>query len=439
MNDTANNTKKVPRTLKSNTTRLDPVFRVGLRVIAIWNLIAIFAVCVVLFFDRSSPIYASSFADFQRSDLALILAQGNFGNPYSFHTEMASLQSQPYLPLPFLVLDIFKIKVNEFTPNLPFVQAWIVLLIAPFTYIFWKIMGKMARVDKVAVLASLVIFTVPTMYIFSTGNIQGLIQFVALISFLAVANANLENSKSFLSTFVIFATKPQYVLFNAYQAFFIRKKYSLFILSVISAVTVCIFGFYHYPTTALANFNYWKKSLNAFVNPDPAYIVHNNASIIGNFTAIETFFFPKNFGNLFTYHYRNAIILAILIIIALLLFRIWKIEAMHWIKIWLIGGIPIFLTPVSYAYNLGLLLIPLGMLFGSSAQSQEAIKIVNKSIYLKILLLLILFLLFAPKPLHVVLITGVADTNLFTMLDSFGYLLVIMLGWNLRKKIVSQN
>lgn len=277
------------------------------------------------------------------------------------------------------------------------------------------------------------------MYIFSTGNIQGLIQSVAFISFLALANSNLENTKSFLSTFIIVATKPQYVLFNAYEAIFVRKKYYPFLLSIVSAVAFCIFGFYHYPTTALLNFNYWKKSLVAFVNPDPAYIVHNNASVIGNLTAIETFFFPKNFSNLFTYQYRNIIILVILLIVGLLLFRIWKFESMHWIKIWLIGGIPIFLTPVSYAYNLGLILIPIGMLFASSSQSQEAMRLINKSIYLKILLLLSFFLLFAPKPLHVVLITGVADTNLFTMLDSFSYLLAIVIGWNLRKKITSQN
>lgn len=415
------------------------MMKLGLQAIAIWNLMALAVVCVVLYFNRHSPIYASSFADFQRGDLGYVLIQGNFGNPYAYHLEIASLNSQPYLPLPFLILDLFNVKVNAFGPNLPFVQVWIVLLIAPFTLIFWRILGKMKRIDKVIALASLVIFTVPTMYIFSTGNIQGLIQSVALISFLAVASANLENTKSFLSTFIIIATKPQYVLFNAYQAIFIRKKYYLFLLSVISAVTISVFGFYHYPTTALSNFNYWKKSLVAFVNPDPAYIVHNNASVIGNLTAIETFFFPKNFNNLFTYQYRNAIILLILLMVGFLLLRIWKIESMHWIKIWLIGGIPIFLTPVSYAYNLGLLLIPIGMFFASSAQSQEAIKLVNKSTYLKILLLLIFFLLFAPKPLHVVLITGVADTNLFTMVDSFSYLLVIVLGWNLRKKISRQN
>jgi len=79
------------------------------------------------------------------------------------------------------------------------------------------------------------------------------------------------------------------------------------------------------------------------------------------------------------------------------------------------------------------------MFLASSAQSQDAIRLVNKSIYLKILLLLTFFLLFAPKPLHVVLIAGKADTNLFTMVDSFSYLLVIALGWNLRKKILSQN
>lgn len=394
---------------------------------------------VVLFFDRSSSIYASSFADFKRGDLFYILLQGNFGNPYSYHSEMPSLQSQPYLPLPFLLLDFFKIKVTEFNPNLAFVQIWIVFLIAPFVYIFWRILGKIKRVDKFIILAALVIFTVPTMYIFSTGNIQGLIQSVAFISFLALANSNLENTKSFLSTFIIVATKPQYVLFNAYEAIFVRKKYYPFLLSIVSAVAFCIFGFYHYPTTALSNFNYWKKSLVAFVNPDPAYIVHNNASVIGNLTAIETFFFPKNFSNLFTYQYRNAIILVILLIVGFLLLRIWKIESMHWIKIWLIGGIPIFLTPVSYAYNLGLILIPIGMLFASSSQSQEAMRLINKSIYLKILLLLSFFLLFAPKPWHVVLITGVADTNLFTMLDSFSYLLVIVIGWNLRKKITSQN
>ena len=395
------------------------MLKIGLQAIAIWNLMALVVVVVVLYFNRHSPIYASSFADFQRSDLGYVLIQGNFGNPYSHHLEIASLNSQPYLPLPFLILDLFKVRLNSFGPNLAFVQIWIVLLIAPFTYIFWKIMGKMKRIDKAVVLASLVIFTVPTMYIFSTGNIQGLIQSVALISFLAVANANLENTKSFLSTFAIVATKPQYVLFNAYQAVFIRKKYYLFLLSVISAVTVSIFGFYHYPTTALSNFNYWKKSLVAFVNPDAAYIVHNNASVIGNFTAIETFFFPKNFSHLFTYQYRNAIILVILLIVGFLLLRIWKIESMHWIKIWLIGGIPIFLTPVSYAYNLGLLLIPIGMFFAPSVQSQESVKLVNKSIYLKILLLLTFFLLFAPKPWHVALITGVADTNFFTMVDSF--------------------
>lgn len=415
------------------------MLRLGLRVIAIWNLITIVVVGVVLFFDRSSPIYANNFADFQRGDLFYVLVQGNFGNPYSHHLEIASLNSQPYLPLPFLILDIFKVKVNEFSTNLPFVHIWIFFLIVPFAYIFWKIMGKMKRIDKVIVLVSLVIFTVPTIYIFSTGNIQGLIQSAALISFLALANVNLERTKSFLSTFIIVATKPQYVLFNAYHAIFIQKKYYHFSLSVISAVAVCIFGFYHYPTTALLNFNYWKKSLVAFVNPDPAYIVHNNASVIGNFTAIETFFFPKNFNNLFTYQYRNAIILLILLMVGFLLLRIWKIESMHWIKIWLIGGIPIFLTPVSFAYNLGLLLIPIGMFLAPSAQSQDAIRLVNKSIYLKILLLLTFFLLFAPKPLHVVLIAGKADTNLFTMVDSFSYLLVIALGWNLRKKILSQN
>ena len=432
-------TKKAPRLLKNNVTHLDPILRVGLRVIAIWNLIAIVVVGIVLYFNRSSPIYASSFADFQRRDLVSVLVQGNFGNPYSYHSEIPFLNSQPYLPLPFLLLDFFKIKVTEFNPNLAFVQIWMVFLIAPFVYIFWRILGKIKRVDKFIILASLVVFTVPTMYIFSTGNIQGLIQSAALISFLTLANTNLENTKSFLSTFIIVATKPQYVLFNAYQAIFMRKKYYLFLLSIVSAVTISIFGFYHYPTTALLNFNYWKKSLVAFVNPDPAYIVHNNASVIGNLTAIETFFFPKNFNNLFTYQYRNIIILVILLIVGLLLFRIWKIESMHWIKIWLIGGIPIFLTPVSYAYNLGLLLIPIGMFFAASTQSQDAIILVNKSIYLKILMLLTFFLLFAPKPWHVVLITGVADTNLFTMLDSFSYLLVIVIGWNLRKKITSQN
>lgn len=410
-----------------------------MRVIAIWNLIAIAAVGVVLYFNRSSSIYASSFGDFQRTDLGYVLIQGNYGNPYSYHQEISALNSQPYLPLPFLLLDLFKIKVNEFGANLTYIQIWIVFLILPFVYIFWKILDKMAIKDKVAISASLVIFTVPTMYIFSTGNIQGLIQTVALLGFLTVLNANLENTKSFLSTFIIFATKPQYVLFNVYQAIFIQKKLIVFLLGIVSAIGVSIFGFFHYPTTALSNFNYWKKSLVAFVNPDPAYIVHNNASVIGNFTAIETYFFPENFKSLFTYQYRNVIIFVILLIVGFLLIRIWRIESLHWIKIWLIGGIPIFLTPVSYTYNLGLLLIPIGMLFAPSARSQDALRAINESIYLKILLLLTFFLLFAPKPLHVVLITGIADTNLFTMLDSFSYLTVIVLGWSLRKKILSQN
>lgn len=145
------------------------MLRFGLRVIALWNLIMIVIVGVVLFFDRSSSIYASSFADFKRGDLFYILLQGNFGNPYSYHSEMPSLQSQPYLPLPFLLLDFFKIKVTEFNPNLAFVQIWIVFLIAPFVYIFWRILGKIKRVDKFIILAALVIFTAPQCIYFQRG------------------------------------------------------------------------------------------------------------------------------------------------------------------------------------------------------------------------------------------------------------------------------
>lgn len=74
------------------------------------------------------------------------------------------------------------------------------------------------------------------MYIFSTRDIQGLIQAVALISFLALINTNLEKSPSYQHA--QFVTKARFVLLFTYPVIFVLTRIILFWLGIISAITV---------------------------------------------------------------------------------------------------------------------------------------------------------------------------------------------------------
>ena len=109
-----------------------------------------------------------------------------------------------------------------------------------------------------------------------------------------------------------------------------------------------------------------------------------------------------------------------------MLLQLLKNKIYSWPVVFILVGIPTFLTPVSYNYSLTLILIPLVIFFKDFKSNDKlAIAVVQNKLNL-ILFMFAIFLFFSPKPVYVVIIPKFADTNLFNMVDSFGYIFILI-------------
>jgi len=387
---------------------------------AVYSLIS---VTLSLILGKTNPaILSSSYGDYERTDLFYGLVQGNFGNPWEFHTEIPNLRNQPYFPLPFLIIKIFGVKVNAFSKDMFYVQAWTLGSIILINYVIWKLLKEYSNKFKICFLISFGLFSVPIAYIFTTGNLQG---YATFIVFLAFVNTRI-GVLSFISTVLTVSFKPQYVLINLANYLRSLKHLRTYLLACFTGGLFSLFGFSLFGDDVVSNIKYVQSSSKMFTNPNPEFLLHLNASLVGNLTAIETYFFPNNISEPFSMRFILIITFLILLISLYLLIKLIKIKNNSWPIVIILVGIPTFLTPVSYNYSLTLLLIPLVIFFKDFKRNDDfTIRVIENKLNLT-LFTFALFLFFSPKPVYVVIVPKFADTNLFNMVDSFGYILFLI-------------
>lgn len=393
-------------------------------------------VVISFFFAKTNPsILPNSYGDYERTDLFYVLAQGNFENPYEFHPELPSLTVQPYLPLPFLINELFGIKVDAFSKEMFYVQAWTYTSIILINFIIWKILKGYKNIFKLSVITAFGIFSVPILYIFRTGNLQGYSTLIILLAFISSKNRVIP----FLSTILTASFKPQYVVINLANYLKSFKELRIYIAALFMGGVLTIYGFYIFGDNILNNIKYFSRSLKQFTSATPEFIVHLNASIIGNLSSIEAYFFPESLQNLYTLKFKNYILVIVLFFILYVFYRLVVVKNFSWALVLVLAGIPIFLTPVSFSYSLTLLLIPLVLFLRDFRNRDTFTTLVIQDKFNYIFFSIALFLLFTPKPVQVILVKNVADTNLYTMLDSFGFIMlltVIVRSLNLKNKLM---
>ena len=391
----------------------------------VWNATAIIFAILDLMTEASSSTFPSSFGDYLRGDLFLVLVQGNFSNPYEFHSEVPALRNQPYLPLPFLLIHFFGIHISSFNQNSLWVHLTVFTFFICLVFALLRMMSNAPKSIVVLVIVSLGLLSPTSMYLFTTGNIQTLIIAACLMAYSYQRSELRSKVLYFLSNLVIASTKPQFVVVNFARGLASSAYLYLYTASIFLGGIIAIFGLWFFDGKFASNLTYWLSSLRGCVNASPEYVVHNNASIIGNLSSLELFFFPNRIDNLFAIKFSTLIVVALFIYQLYLFYTAFEIEGAYWLQLWILVTIATLLIPVSYSYNLVLYILPICSLISSSADRRRFTERIVLSKFYSWVFYSMIFLVFATKPLHVWLVEGRADTNLYNMINALSLLAFI--------------
>jgi hypothetical protein len=413
------------------------------RLLLIWNLLSVAYIISTVKRSDNLRIWNINFADYTRSDLFLVVVQGNFPNPYVFHPEIPALTVQPYLPFPFILLKIFDIRIVEMWDinsiqifayaSLCVALLGIIILIGMQSY--WKIH------DKAIYFLTYGVLTVPSLYVFSTGNIQGLITFIIFLGFLPYFKTTKDTKQSkydllrILSFVSTASTKPQYLIMNILT--FIKNgsiRFKIIILSSFISSLVVVFGFWIFEKKILENFSYWAKSLFQFTDPPAEFMVHMNSSLIGNLIALETLVNKGALSNSATINFQTEILFTYLVLTLLVTLGLVKKKKPLWLVIFTFGLLPAVVIPVSFAYSFTIFLIPLGLMISEVGKEESSTINILRNNFNFTLIACSIFLILSPKVMYLNLVPGVADTNLYSCFSSLGHTLILTLGIRLLKK-----
>jgi len=434
MKNTKNVSKKSLLDKTNEKTFFSYLYRIFL-FLTCWNISLLGYSIVQTLSGKDLAKFPNSYGDYFRGDLFLVLAQGNFDNPYQFNPELPSLTNQPYLPGVYLLLHLFKFELYEAEKNLIWVHLIVVGMIGSIVVIFWQILGKVPIRIKLTATLSLAIFSVPAVYLFTTGNIQALIVASCLLTVLFLHNFSRKFTAAadFFGSLFITSTKPQFLLINLYSIFVNKAKRNPILGGIFVGSFVSLFGLWFFGDSLSNNVKYWLTSLRGFVTAPPAYVVHNNASLIGNLSAIELWLSPTRIDELFSIRFTQIIAIATILTLLYFFYRLHNKQGVVWLKLWLIVSISTLVTPVSFNYNLTLFLFPVAVLIGNKSERSKFIGTFMQSRIYRFLFGLMLFLIFASKPWRVWLVRDVADTNLFDMMSAFSIIGAIVLSLKVLK------
>ena len=406
--------------------------------LAIWNALFLIYTLVVTFAFKDRVQFPSAYGDYLRSDLFFVLVQNNFQNPYEFHNEIPWIRNQPYLPLPYLLLRLIPFEIRFFSQNL----FWVHLIVGIFMLILSiMILWSLKRVSNrrlVLGVLGVFMFSPGTMYLFTTGNIQIFILFATIFIYGNYRSDKKWKIALFLNIVLITATKPQFLFISFKKAISTPRESRFFLASIGCGILISLSGFYVFGDDMISNIKYWLASLGGFINSTPEYIVHNNASLIGNLSAIEMLLFPERAQSLYSIKFAVWIAVTFFIIFLHSYYRIYEKKGTAWVQLSILVSIVTILIPVSYNYNLTLFLVPMLMLISSHVEREAFVKIVLSSKSNLAFFYLFIFLVFATKPLHVWLIEGRADTNLFNMMNALCVFPLLALSHQYAKKVSIQ-
>ena len=400
--------------------------------LTLWNLCALMYAVYSTLTKRDLVVFPNSYGDYERFDLFLTLVQANFENPYEFNEKIPNLRNQPYLPGFYLFLHGIGYRMTSFEKNAFWVHVLVFLFLYLILRLFWKIQGSVSKKMRLATTLGAGLTSVPFIFLFTTGNIQSLIVIAALMFYKPLSKTvSIQRTRDLFFSLFIASTKPQFLLIALFSGIRARLRRSAIILGVILGGIISLFGLSYFGNSFLDNFKYWQASIQGFITSSPAFVVHNNASIIGNLSSIELYFFPEKYYSLFVLQHTREISLLFMVIMIYFVFRLWSIPNALWLKLWFIVSLSTLITPVSYNYNLTLFLIPLAVLFGSRSELLFFSEKFLKGYWFKINFALMMFVTFGAKPIQVWLIPGVADTNLFNMVSSFSLIgaIIFALGY----------
>ncbi len=400
--------------------------------LALWNLCALTFALYRTLTKRDLLVFPNSYGDYERGDLFLTLIQANFENPYEFNEKIPNLRNQPYLPGFYLLLRGIDYRMISFEKNAIWVHVLVFLFLYPILRLFWKIQGSVSKKIRLATTLGAGLTSVPFIYLFTTGNIQSLIIIAALMFYKPLSKSlPIQRARDSLFALFIASIKPQFLLIALFSGIRDRVRRSAIIIGVILGGVVSFFGLSFFGNSFLDNFKYWQASIQGFITSNPAFVVHNNASIIGNLSSIELYFFPEKYYSLFVLQHTQEISLLFMVVMIYFIFKLWSTPNALWLKLWFIVALSTLITPVSYNYNLTLFLIPLAVLFGSKSELLFFSEKFMNGYWFKFNFAVMMFVTFGAKPIQVWLIPGVADTNLFNMFSSFSLIgaIIFALGY----------
>lgn len=398
-----------------------------------WNLSVLILIIFKSIESNSLRTWNINYGDFARTDIFYVIALNNFSNPYEYHPELPQISIVNYLPLPFMITKLLGLKV---------VETWDKLSIQPTLYIFfcmmllsaiiYSSMKKYSFRSKVLYTITYGILTVPSLLIFSTGNIQAIITFAVFVGFFSLNKLTKTQSiKRFFSFVIIGSSKPHFLIANII-GYVDNKSIKLkeFILAFFATILLSIWGFAIFSGGLFNNLKYFYKSLFGFTSPNPNYLVHFNDSLIGNLLAIEAVINPASLQKSLVIQYQNLILMTYLLCTCIIAVSLLKNSAPKWLLIWIVGGLAAVLIPVSYAYNYTLFLIPLGLLLQDVSSENIQTSALFKSSVNRLLFGLALFLAFSPKYGYISLVPNVADTRVYSLFSSFSHMFVLIIGVN---------
>jgi hypothetical protein len=412
---------------KASATFVKKKLFVVFSIFATYNTLVIFYIMTNLN-TFSKNLASSTFGDYLRKDLLAVLVQGNFTSPWEYHPEAPDIIIQPYFPLPFLVMKLFGVKIINWGPNLFFVQFITIGSIFLINYFVWVMLRKFEFKFRIITILAFGIFSIPISYIYTTGNVQGILTSLIFLCFVSNKNRILE----FISIVSVASFKPQYLIINLMKFISTLKDFRFFLHSCFIGLLLSLYGFYYFGNQFVSNIKFAYKSLQAFTNPPVELLVRLNTSIIGNLSAVESYFYPDKMQDLLVLKLQNIIIFMFLLVSLILIYMIRKFDNLHWIALWIAIGIPVYLTPISYNYSLALFLIPLVLFLKQIIIGDKiALNVISNNQNFT-LFVLSLFFIFSPKPFHILLGTT-SFTNLFNMVNSLGCATVIILALNIMR------
>lgn len=378
----------------------------------------------------SKNLVASTFGDYLRKDLLAVLVQGNFTSPWEYHPEAPDITIQPYFPLPFLIMKLFGVKITNWGPNLFFVQTITVGSIVLINCFVWIMLRKFDLKFRLVTILAFGIFSIPIAYIFTTGNVQGILTSLVFLCFVSSKNKILE----FVSIFSVASFKPQYLIINLVKFISSLKNFRFFLYGCSTGLLLSLYGFYYFGNQFISNLKFAYESLQAFTNPQVELLVRLNTSIIGNLSAVEAYFYSNKMHNLLTIKLQNIIIFIFLLLSVTIIYKLRKLSELNWLTLWIAIGIPVYLTPVSYNYSLALFLIPFVLFLRQIVVRDKIALTVVSNNQNFVLFTLSLFFIFSPKPVHIVL-SSTSFTNLFNMVNSISCITIIILAMKIMRQL----